>query len=75
MSQKLLQNIEICEFENGGTDIQRDILRAIGKIMPISSLLLANNRSAYFEMQIELSDRFRFWRTSTNCKWPVRTYG
>ena len=31
-----------------------------------SSLLLVNIRSAYFEMLIELSDHFRFWRKSTN---------
>ena len=37
-------------FENGGTDIQQGILRAMWKILPTSSLLLVNNRSAYFEM-------------------------
>ena len=62
-------------FENGGTTIQRDILRAMRKRLPTSSLLLVNKRSAYFEMYIELSDHFRFWRKTTNCKWPFRTFG
>ena len=52
MSQKLLQNIDKINvnFENGGTDVQRGIMRAMWKILPTSLLLLNNNRSAYFEM-------------------------
>ena len=42
--------VNFANFENGGTDIQRGILRAMWKILPTSSLLLVNNRSAYFEM-------------------------
>ena len=42
--------LNFANFENGGTAIQRDILRAMQKLLPTSSLLLVNNRSAYFEM-------------------------
>ena len=49
-SQKLLQILKFANFENGGTDIQRDILCAMGKILPTSSLLQVNYRSVYFEM-------------------------
>ena len=41
--------VKFANFENGGTDIQQGILRAMWKILPTSSLLLVNNRSAYFE--------------------------
>ena len=34
-------------FENWGTDIQRNILHVIWKILSISSLLLINDRPAY----------------------------
>ena len=67
--------LKFANFENGGTDIQGVILRAMREILPTSSLLLVNNRSAYFEMEKELSYQFRFWRQSTNCEWPVRTFG
>ena len=42
--------LKFANFENGGTDVQRVILCAMRKILPTSSLLLVNNRSAYFEM-------------------------
>ena len=42
--------LKFANFENGGTDIQGVILRAMREILPTSSLLLVNNRSAYFEM-------------------------
>ena len=42
--------VKFANFENGGTDIQWGILRAMWKILPTSSLLLVNNMSAYFEM-------------------------
>ena len=68
--------LKFANFENGGTDIQRYILRAMVKnLTNFFTILLVNNRSSYFEMSIELSDHFRFWRKSTNCKWPVRTFG
>ena len=59
--------LNFANFENGGTAIQRDILRAVRKLLPTSSLLLVNNRSAYFQINIELSDHFRFWRKTTDC--------
>ena len=40
--------LKFVNFENRGTAIQQDILRAMRKLMLTSSLLLANNRSAYF---------------------------
>ena len=42
--------LKFASFENGGTDNQEVILRAMQEILPTSSLLLVNNRSAYFEM-------------------------
>ena len=42
--------LKFAYFENGGTDIQGVILRAMREILPASSLLLVNNRSAYFDM-------------------------
>ena len=42
--------LEFANFENGGTDIQGVILCAMQEILPTSSLLLVNNRFAYFEM-------------------------
>ena len=42
--------LKFANFENGGTDIPRDILRAMLNFLPISPLLLDNNRSAYFKM-------------------------
>ena len=42
--------VKFANFENGGTDIQRGILRAMWKILSTSSRLLVNNRSAYFKM-------------------------
>ena len=42
--------LNFANCKNGGTDIQPDILRAMRKVLPVSSLLLVNNRSAYFEM-------------------------
>ena len=42
--------LKFANFENGGTDIQGVILRAMREILSTSSLLLVNNRSAYFEM-------------------------
>ena len=42
--------LKFANFQNWGTAIQRDILRAMWKILSTSSLLLVNNRSAYFEM-------------------------
>ena len=42
--------LKFANFENGGTNIQRVILRAMREILPTSTLLLINNRSVYFEM-------------------------
>ena len=42
--------LNFANFENGDTAIQRDVLRAMRKLLPTSSLQLVNNRSAYFEM-------------------------
>ena len=42
--------LKFANFEKGGTDIQVVILRAMREILPTSSLLLVNTRSAYFEM-------------------------
>ena len=42
--------LKLANFENGGTDIQRNILHVMGKILPISSLLLIHDMSAYFEV-------------------------
>ena len=43
--------LKFANFENGGTDIQGVLfLRAMREILPTSSLLPVNNRSAYFEM-------------------------
>ena len=42
--------LNFADFENVGTAIQRDILRAMRKLLPTSSLLLVNNGSAYFVM-------------------------
>ena len=42
--------LKFANFENGGTDIQGVILRAMREILPTSSLLLVNKRSTYFEM-------------------------
>ena len=42
--------LKFANFENGGTATQRDILLAMCKLLSTSSLLLVNNRYAYFEM-------------------------
>ena len=42
--------LKFANFENGGSDIQRNILYVMWKILSISSLLLINDMSAYFEM-------------------------
>ena len=42
--------LKFANFENGGTGIQLGILRVVSKILPISSLLLVNDWSAYFKM-------------------------
>ena len=42
--------LNFANSENGGTAIQRDTLRAMRKLLPTSSLLLVNNRSAYVKM-------------------------
>lgn len=49
-------------FENADTDTQLNCLNSLHvmwKILFISSLLLVNDMSAYFELLIELSDYFR----------------
>ena len=47
--------LNFANFENVGTAIQLDILRAMLKLLSTSSLLLVSNGSAYFEMEIEFS--------------------
>ena len=42
--------LKFANFENGGTNIQRVILRAMREILPTSTLLLVNNRSTYFDI-------------------------
>ena len=48
--KKYYKILKFANFENGGTDIQGVILCAMREILPTSSLLLVNYRSAYFEM-------------------------
>ena len=42
--------LKFTNFENGGTDIQLNILHVIWKILSNFSLLLLNDMSSYFEM-------------------------
>ena len=50
MIHKLCQN---ANFENGGTDIQVNILRVLLNILPIFSLSSVHGMSVNFEMQKE----------------------
>ena len=44
--------LKFANFENGSTDIQGVILRAMREILPTFSMLLVNNRSAYFYFEM-----------------------